>query len=161
MNEEDRAAWYRALPGKRVGSGLLFVNRAGEALLVKPAYKDGWEIPGGLVEIDESPRAAAAREVVEELGLPRPVGRLLVIDWTGPQPPRTEGLMYVFDGGMLSADDIAQIRLPVEELLGFEFVASARLADYLDESMARRIGAALAARRDGTTLDLEDGRRVD
>lgn len=36
---------------------------AGEArrvLLVKPAYKEGWDIPGGYVEPEESPRAARA-----------------------------------------------------------------------------------------------------
>ena len=36
-----------------------------------------WEFPGGKVESNESPRAALAREIVEELGLRISVGELL------------------------------------------------------------------------------------
>jgi 8-oxo-dGTP diphosphatase len=46
---------------------VLFRDAAGRVLLVKPTYKNGWEIPGGYVDAGESPRAAAAREVKEEL----------------------------------------------------------------------------------------------
>ena len=43
------------LPLKRVGAGLLIRNRHGRVLVVDPTYKDAWEIPGGMVEVDESP----------------------------------------------------------------------------------------------------------
>ncbi len=43
----------------RVAAGVLFRDAAGRVLLVKPTYKDGWEIPGGYVERGESPHAAA------------------------------------------------------------------------------------------------------
>jgi 8-oxo-dGTP diphosphatase len=36
-----------------------------------------WEFPGGKVDLDESPEAALAREIVEELGVPVEVGALL------------------------------------------------------------------------------------
>ena len=39
----------------RVGAGVLFRDGAGRVLLVKPTYKNGWEIPGGYVERGESP----------------------------------------------------------------------------------------------------------
>lgn len=42
----------------RVAAGVLIRDAAGRILLVKPTYKDGWEIPGGYVEPDESPAAA-------------------------------------------------------------------------------------------------------
>jgi 8-oxo-dGTP diphosphatase len=39
----------------RVASGALFFDTQGRILLVKPTYKDGWEIPGGYVEPGETP----------------------------------------------------------------------------------------------------------
>jgi len=33
-----------------MGSGTLFFDSAGRILIVKPSYKDVWEIPGGVVE---------------------------------------------------------------------------------------------------------------
>jgi 8-oxo-dGTP pyrophosphatase MutT (NUDIX family) len=47
----------------------------------EPVYKTDWEIPGGAVEADESPRTTAIREIEEELGLVVAPGRLLVVDW--------------------------------------------------------------------------------
>jgi len=38
----------------RVAAGVLFRDAAGRVLLVKPSYKDGWEILGGYVEKAES-----------------------------------------------------------------------------------------------------------
>lgn len=56
---------------------MLFTDALGRLLVVKPTYKPGWELPGGSVEDGESPGRAAVREIAEELGVERPVGRLL------------------------------------------------------------------------------------
>ena len=56
----------------------------GRVLVVEPTYKTSWELPGGSVEADESPRDACAREVEEELGLVLHPGRLLCFEWQGP-----------------------------------------------------------------------------
>ncbi|WP_328478950.1 NUDIX hydrolase [Actinoplanes sp. NBC_00393] len=69
----------------RVAAGALFFDEAGNVLLVKPAYKAGWDIPGGYVEPGESPRAACIREVREELGITPDIGGLLVVDWAPAQ----------------------------------------------------------------------------
>ncbi|MFV2083087.1 NUDIX domain-containing protein [Micromonospora sp. LOL_021] len=87
------------LPRKRMGSAVLLRDRDGRILLVEPTYKDYWELPGGVVEADESPYDAAVRELAEELGLAVTPGRLLVVDcrrrssgcrrcWLGGPPPR-------------------------------------------------------------------------
>src|SRR3954447_7945733 len=72
----------------RVAAGLLMHDDQGRILMVKPTYKDGWDIPGGYVEPDESPAQAAERELAEELNLRRTPGRLLVVDWAPPTQPR-------------------------------------------------------------------------
>jgi len=61
--------YYDSLPKKRMASGVLYLNEVRELLIVKPTYRDHWLIPGGVVEINESPLQAARREVKEELGI--------------------------------------------------------------------------------------------
>jgi 8-oxo-dGTP pyrophosphatase MutT (NUDIX family) len=145
------------LPRKRMGAAALLTDDTGRVLLVEPTYKDHWEIPGGVVEADESPYAAVIREVEEELGLTVRPGRLVVTDWVPPRPGRTEGLMLVFDGGILTPAQTAQIRLPAGELRGWAWCTEREAAERLSGLLARRISAAVRARADGTTPYLENG----
>jgi 8-oxo-dGTP pyrophosphatase MutT (NUDIX family) len=138
-----------------MGAGVLVRDDEGRVLVVEPTYKRTWEIPGGSVEADESPRTACVREVEEELGLRREVGRLLCLEWQGPEPDRTESLMFVYDGGVLA--DPSRIRLPADELASFRFVEPDELDALLVERLARRVRAALSALADGSVAELEDG----
>ncbi|MBA3307382.1 MAG: GNAT family N-acetyltransferase [Chloroflexi bacterium] len=151
-------AFYRGLPAKRIGAGVLFTDDLGRVLLVRPTYKQPWEIPGGLVEEGESPHEAATREVTEETGLDRPAGRLLCVDWVPPRDPKTDGLMLLFDGGVLAPAEVAAIVLPPDELSEHRFVDLNDFQDYVPERMARRLVAGLAARGDGIPRYLVDGR---
>lgn len=145
------------LPRKRMGAGVLFTDVAGRALLVEPVYKDYWEIVGGCVEENESPRQAAIREVKEELGRTIVPGRLLVIDWVPPRPGRTEGVMYVYDGGTLDELDTADIRLPPDELASWAWCDQEQIEQRMSELLARRVTAALRAKAKGETVELENG----
>ncbi|KHD74260.1 NUDIX hydrolase [Actinoplanes utahensis] len=140
-----------------MGAGALLTDDRGRVLLVEPAYKDYWEIPGGAVEADESPLTAVTRELAEELGLRLRPGRLLVTDWVPPRAGRTEGLMMVFDGGTLTPEQAARIQVPAEELRGWAWCTEQEAGERLPELLARRIGAALRARADGTAIYLENG----
>lgn len=150
--------FWATLPRKRMAAAVLFLDDGGRVLIVEPTYKDHWELPGGLVEADESPLAAARREVREELGLDRPPGRLLVVDWVPRQPDRPEGLTLLFDGGIPPAFAVAAIVLPPDELRSWAFLPVAEAAQRLSPLLARRVRAALAARTTGTVAYLEDGR---
>ncbi|MFB4426975.1 NUDIX domain-containing protein [Streptomyces sp. QL37] len=147
----------RTLPRKRVAAGVLFFDPEGRVLLVDPVYKPLWEIPGGAVERDESPRAGAVREVREELGLEWDPGRLLGVDWRGPRPGRSESLVYVFDGGVLGEDWLAGARLQAEELGAVEFVAVDQIRERLVERLALRVEACVRAREQRLTVYLEYG----
>lgn len=149
--------FWASLPTKRIGAGVVITDGDERVLLVEPTYKDNWEIPGGAVETDERPSGAVRREVKEELGLDRPVGRLLCVDWTPPQPPRTDGLNIVFDGGTLSPADIAAIRLPSDELVSYRFCTLDEAEARLIPLLHRRVRAALEALADGSVAYLEDG----
>lgn len=135
----------------------MLTDGRGRVLLVEPTYKPYFEIPGGSVEADESPYAAVARELKEELRLPLQPGRLLVVDWVPPRPDRTEGLMLVFDGGVLTPPQIEHIRLPADELRSWAWCTEQEAGERLSELLARRITAAVRARADGTVVYLENG----
>lgn len=143
------------LPRRRIAATMLLTDRCGAMLIVEPTYKKGFEIPGGVVEDGESPRAGAAREVAEELGITRTPGALLVIDHVPAAGRRTEGLVVVFDGGQI--DDPATLVLARDELRSHAFVAPDRLGEYLPALQTRRALAALRARGQGAAVYLEDG----
>jgi 8-oxo-dGTP diphosphatase len=130
------------LPRKRMAAAVLLSDALG---------------PGGTVEADESPYAAAVRELKEELDLAVQPGRLLVIDWVPPQPDRTEGLMMVFDGAVLTPEQTAQILLPAEELRSWAWCTEQEASERLSDLLARRIAAAVRARAENTVLYLENG----
>ncbi|MFF2083066.1 NUDIX domain-containing protein [Nocardia sp. NPDC058176] len=158
--EAERADLITELPVKRMGAGALFVDYVGRVLLVEPTYTDHWELPGGLVEAGESPRAAVLREIGEELDLTVPVGRLLVVDWVPPGRYPNDGVMLVYDGGFLGVDRTAGITLRSEELRGWLWCDAEEAAQRLPDVLARRVAAARRARAEGTTVYLEDGRPV-
>lgn len=132
------------------------LDEAGRVLLVEPNYKDYWEIPGGIIEVGETPSQGCAREITEELGLAREPGRLLVVDWA-PHPELGDRVLFVFDGGVLTEPDIAAIRLQPEELDSYEFLPPADALDRLIPRLRRRVSAALQAKTDSRTVYLEHG----
>lgn len=143
----------------RVAAGALFFDAGGRILLVKPTYKDGWEIPGGYVEPGETPVEACRREVQEELGLERSVGRALAIDWA-PSEKEGDKVLFVFDGGRLADDDLQKVVLPEDELERFDFFEVDQIDALLIERLARRVRAAAVARGQGDVAYLEHGAPV-
>ncbi|WP_340374817.1 NUDIX hydrolase [Streptomyces sp. SS7] len=158
----DFAAYIATLPRILAGAAVLFRDMEGRVLLVEPNYRDGWALPGGTVESDqdETPRQGARRETLEEIGLDRPLGRLLAVDWSvGPGRPPL--VAYLYDGGTLDEDDLKAIRLQEEELLSWRLVPREEITGHLLGSLGHRVLAALDALADGSgPVELENGRPV-
>ncbi|QEU89810.1 NUDIX domain-containing protein [Streptomyces kanamyceticus] len=133
--------------------GTLFVGGGG-VLLVRPSCKPMWEIPGGYIEMGESPLAACRREVEEELGITPVIGPLLVTDWA-PNPGEGDKVLYIFDGGELNADAAALIKLASDELLAAEFHPAEDFDELLIPRLARRVKRAVIARSEGQAAYLE------
>lgn len=143
-----------------MAAGVLFRSADGRVLLVEPSYKPNWEIPGGVVEADESPWDGAARELAEELGLTRPLGRLLVLDYVRTQEHRPEGMVFVFDGGILTGAEVSALTFPDGEILSAGFYTVDEARALVKPLLADRLAAALQALKDGTTALCDYGQRV-
>ncbi|MFF7603845.1 NUDIX domain-containing protein [Streptomyces parvulus] len=162
MTTPDYAMYIAGLPRVLAGAAALFRDAEGRVLLVEPNYREGWALPGGTIESDdgETPRQGARRETLEEIGLDVPLGRLLAVDWVGGtgRPPI---VAYLYDGGVLSEEDLKAIRLQEEELLSWRLVPRGELGAHLLGSLHGRVLAALEVLADGTgPAELENGARV-
>jgi ADP-ribose pyrophosphatase YjhB (NUDIX family) len=140
----------------RVAAGALFLDTEGRILLVRPIYKDYWDIPGGYVEPGESPRAACVRELREELGLELSVGPHLVVDWA-PADNEGDKLLFIFDGGSLTTDELGRVALQPDELAEMRFVHPADLNEMVPPRLSRRLIVALAAKEAALPVYAEHG----
>ncbi|WP_162002415.1 NUDIX hydrolase [Streptomyces sp. CB01881] len=172
----DRETFIATRPRIRAKARTLFTDADGRVLLVRLRPWPGpggeepyWVLPGGGIEADrELPRAAARREVREELGWECEPGRLLALDWLpGRDADRasdrdTAVLVYVFDGGTVTEEQLASIALAEDELVEWRLCDPARARALLSGSSWARTAAALATRaRAGGPAELVGGRPAD
>ncbi|HWD78479.1 MAG TPA: NUDIX hydrolase [Kribbella sp.] len=123
-------------PRKTAAGGALIRDRAGWILFLEPTYKPTLDIPGGIVEADESPYDACHREVQEEIGLDLEIGRLLVVDWVPAHGPWSDSIAFIFDGGVL---DTPTLTLDPTEARAHHFLTLAEATPHLRPSMIRRL----------------------
>lgn len=142
-------------PTKTSAGGALIRDSTGRVLFVVPTYKAVLDIPGGMTEDNESPKAAAAREIREELGLDVQLGPLLVVDWTPRNGVWRDCHQFVFDGGVV---DNATAHDPELEAVVYLTLDEARPRIY--PSLHRRLTLAVQALESGTTRYAEFGREV-
>lgn len=145
-----------ALPRKRLIAHVLMRDAAGRILLCETRFKIDWELPGGIVEDDESPRVGAIREVREELGVDRPLGRLLAVDWMPAYLGWDDALELIFDGGLVGEEDLAGFTLQPSEIAAVRLLTLEQARPLLTPLSARRL-AAITGLADGETALLEGG----
>ena len=142
--EGFRALLNSFLPRKRAISQLLVRDQAGRVLICQLTYKRDWDLPGGVVEVGESPQLAAAREVREELALDLPAGDLLLTDWLPPWSGWDDAVCLVFDGGRHDASITERVHRQEREIRHAEFATAEEVRERCADFTARRIESALA-----------------
>ncbi len=149
------------LPAVPVSAGALIFDRAGRLLILKPTYKSGWTIPGGVMEADgETPWDACRREVAEECGLLIGVShpaRLACMDFRRPRPGKPGGIRYLFGCDPFSDADLAGIVVQPEEISEYRLADLPTALTMLRKPIRRRVRAAT---RRHLLCYLEDGRAV-
>ncbi len=149
---------YPPLPAVPASAGALIFDRSGRLLILKPTYKSGWTIPGGVMEADgETPWQACRREVREECGIELHRGRLACVDFRRPRPASPGGIRFLFDCGTLDDGSLAAITLQAEEISEHRLAKLPEALALLRRPIRRRVRAATAGR---ALIYLEDGHKV-
>lgn len=162
MNDAD---YIMNLPKKRMAAGVIFLNEAGEILIVKPTYKDHWSVPGGVIEKDESPRDAALREVKEEIGIELKNIDFLCIDYMSPKDSgystKDENIQFIFYGGLITSCDLNKIKIPKNEISDYKFFAKEEAIKLVNVKLANRLKSCFDALEAGVSVYLEGGRKIE
>lgn len=143
---------------KRVIAHLLVTQPDGRVCVLETTFKPDFELPGGILETGESPRAGLIREVREELSADLAVGRLLVVDWLAPYLGWEDAVELIFEGGDLHSPEL--LRPDLKEIRAVHWLAPADAIATMAPFAQGRLGAALSARAERTTWYLEAGARV-
>ncbi|MBV2153344.1 NUDIX domain-containing protein [Kitasatospora sp. SUK 42] len=133
----------------------------GAVLMVLTTYREKPILPGGAAHPNELIGAAAARELLEELGLVLPLTHFIAVDQVDANrhSGAVEGINVVLDGGELSAEAADAVTVPDtdaarEEIADVLWILPADLDRELDPAQAARVRQALAAREAGHRLPL-------
>ena len=70
---------YLSRPGPLIGGDGAVINTKGEILLIQRTDNQLWAMPGGLLEVGETPAEGVVREVVEETGIECQANKLIGI----------------------------------------------------------------------------------
>jgi 8-oxo-dGTP pyrophosphatase MutT (NUDIX family) len=135
------------LPKKRLIGHVLFLDEDGRVLLLETTYKEDWELPGGVVEPGETPRAAAEREVAEEVGLVVELGQPLITDWMPPYLGWSDAVELIFDGGVLDPATALSLTAHDREIREVHWVSPEDVAAHVSELSARRVALMLTGYR--------------
>ena len=152
FTDEEYAA---LLPKKHVGTAVLFFNKKGELLIVKPTYRDEWLVPGGATDDNEPPLHCAIRETKEEIGLELTQLHLAGIYYGHKKGAFADSLKFIFYGGTLTEREVAQIQLQKEELSEYRFALLPEIRSMLSQSLQKSLPACLEAIKNKTVAYIE------
>ncbi len=153
-----RALLNSFLPRKRAIAQMLVRDPADRVLLCQLTYKRDWDLPGGVVEVHESPQVAVSRELEEELALDLQPGALLLTDWLPTWSGWDDALCLVFDGGVHDPSILEHVVTQPREIRSAAFCTVQEVHERCADFTARRVEAALASVRGTGPSYTESGR---
>jgi 8-oxo-dGTP diphosphatase len=161
-DHEPGAGVEYVVPRVPASAGALIFDRRRRLLILKPTYKSGWTIPGGVMEADgETPWQACQREVREETGLDIGTGRLVCTDFRLPTEHNPGGIRFLFDCGALPDPVLTAVVLQAEEIAECRLVPLGEALPLLRKPIRRRVRAVRkrnGAPRKHAPVYLENGR---
>lgn len=141
--------WLDSQPKRMSSAAMILENAAGQALIVKANYKKYWTFPGGIIDLDEAPKAGAIREVYEEVGLEIDPASVEFVAVVYRRSDYAQTYQFIFKS-RLSDSTISQIRLQTAEIEACNLVTKAQV-----KSGDRNYSKALMSWVAGTTGYIE------
>lgn len=117
------------LPTKRVISQGLLRDPEGRIMLCELTYKSEWDLPGGVVEVGESPAVGLVREISEELGIDVEVCGLLTVNWLPAWRGWDDACIFLFDLGVVDPGITETMTLQPTEIRSVQWCDADRVAE--------------------------------
>ncbi|NDK38342.1 NUDIX hydrolase [Pseudoxanthomonas gei] len=140
-------------PRRRCSAAGIIHDQYGRILVVKPSYRPGWLLPGGLVEALETPASALRREVMEETGIATAIVRMLCMDMLPARDGFSESVHFLFECAPTHAEGDRSLPVDGIEILEARFLEAGQAMALLAAPIRRRLETVL----NGRTGYLEDG----
>ncbi|MEV0190637.1 NUDIX domain-containing protein [Kitasatospora purpeofusca] len=158
-------AHFTPAAGPTTHGSLLVTDPRGRVLALRStAEPTMWNLPGGDVDSGRTPFATALFEAEKQTGLDLAVGdpeviarrRLVAVvhEQAGTRYP-VPACGYVFDGGVLTPDQQARIRLDPAEHTEFRFETAHDWRSFMEPDDYHRLRQVLRAHRSGVPLHLQ------
>jgi 8-oxo-dGTP pyrophosphatase MutT (NUDIX family) len=138
--EERSARFFASIPRRVLAASALCRRGDGRLLVVFDLFRGAWTLPGGLVDVGESPLQAAVRESREEGGLVVAAGQLLGV-FSHRHPDR----LHLLYAAAPADDPVPDDPTPLHphEIGEVRWVGAAEADALLDPGMRRKLHACL------------------
>lgn len=110
------------------------IREDGRMLVIKRRDNGNWEPPGGVLELDETPKEGVVREVLEETGVHVEVEQL-----TGVYKNMTRGVVAL----VFRCKPCGGVELPTPESVAVEWITPAQVTERMPGAYAARLLDAL------------------
>jgi 8-oxo-dGTP diphosphatase len=122
LGPEQSKAWQQDKLHKVSSNAVMILNDPeGKALVVKANYKPYWNFPGGSIDKDETPEAAARREVFEEVRIKIDPGSSRFVAFVFEHVDTKTRHRFIFESS-ITPQQIGAIVLQAAEIEDYDFV---------------------------------------
>jgi len=141
-----RKTWIQTLAKRHTASGAFIFNDQNQLLILKPSYKDGWNLPGGVTDEFESPYQTVIRECKEETNLNIEIKDLVLVDYIQEiiKDKKYDHVEFYFT---VIVENISDIQIDNEEIIDYKFIDIKEAKDFLSPKYNQRLQAVLQAQR--------------
>lgn len=135
-----RKTWLNTLAKRHTASGAFIFNDQNQLLILKPSYKDGWNLPGGVSDQFESPYQTIIRECKEETNLDVDIQQLVLIDYVteNVQDQTFDHVEFYF---LAKAKSFDSIKIDNQEIIDYKFINPSKADKYLTKPYYDRLVA--------------------
>ena len=141
-----RKTWMQTLAKRHTASGAFIFNDQNQLLILKPSYKDGWNLPGGVTDEFESPYQTVIRECKEETNLNIEIQDLVLVDYI-QEIIKDKKYDYVEFYFTVIVENLSDLQIDNEEIIDYKFIDIKEAKDFLSPKYYQRLKAVIQAQR--------------